>query len=525
MGNETGGSAAAARVVSPLVPLWAAVVLAAAAGGLLNLAFPAPSVWICAFVAIALLLVSLIGRRTWSALLVGGVYGITFFLILVAWTGTYLGPIPWIALGVFEGVLTAVACIPVTLAYRWMPALIRPGVVRTLATAALVAALWVVRELFVGSWPYGGFPWARIGYAVVDTSAARTTSWIGISGLGFVMVLIVALLIEVLRAPRARQVATIATATGLAALIVLVPAFPTTSAGTLRIGAVQGDGPTGYFDPREPGDVLLAQWEATEPLFGEDLDLLVWPEGGIDGDPFPNTSLSRTLDRLTTAVDAPLLGNAATEDDGLYFNTSFLWPLDGPVLPARDEVQTHAKRHPVPFGEYVPDRAFYNALVPDLIGLIQREYTPGTDAPVVLVDEVPVGLAICFDVIYDDLVHESIAEGAQVLVFQTNNADFRGTVENLQQLAIARMRAIETGRSVVNISTIGTSQMIRPDGTTQASLDADRPGAMLDDVELRTGATAGVIVGPVLEQILLWGGLLVLVAAGVLHRRSRYRGR
>ena len=51
-------------------------------------------------------------------------------------------------------------------------------------------------------------------------------------------------------------------------------------------------------------------------------------------------------------------------------------------------------------------------------------------------------------------------------MFQTNNADFRGTDENLQQLAVARIRAVETGRTVVNVSTVGTSQIIRPDGST-----------------------------------------------------------
>src|SRR5690606_14501545 len=117
--------------------------------------------------------------------------------------------------------------------------------------------------------------------------------------------------------------------------------------------------------------------------------------------------------------------------------------------------QLHDKRHPVPFGEYVPNRDFFYQLAPDLIGLIGREYTPGTNAPFVKAGDVGVGLAICFDVIYDEVIREGVQAGAQVLVFQTNNADFRGTDENLQQLAFARMRAIETGRSVVNVSTVG----------------------------------------------------------------------
>lgn len=517
---DAGAASAATR---PVLPLWAALIAAAAAGGLLNLAFPALSLWLLAFPAVALLLVSLIGRRTWSALLVGFVYGAVFFLVLVSWTARYLGPIPWLALGLLEGALTAIALIPVTLAYRWIPRIMRPGPARSLLLSVIVAALWVGRELFVGNWPYGGFPWARIAYTLSDTSAARVTSWIGISGLGFVMVLLVAVLVEVVRARRLPRAVTLLVPAALVALLAFLPAFPTTANGSMRIGAVQGNGPTGYFDKREPLSVLNAQAAATEPLYGKRMDLLVWPEGGLDDDPFQYPVLADALDAISARVNAPILANAATQKGELFYNTSFLWPADNHRPLAREDVQTHAKRHPVPFGEYVPDRAFYNAIVPDLIGLIGREYTPGADAPVVRVGDTPVGLAICFDVIYDDLIAEGIGSGAQVLIFQTNNADFRGTEENLQQLGIARMRAVETGRSVVNISTVGTSQVIRADGSTQASLNEDRPGALLEDVELHTGATAGVLIGPWLEQILLWGGLLLVAFAGVSARVRRSR--
>src|SRR5690606_10777714 len=132
-----------------------------------------------------------------------------------------------------------------------------------------------------------------------------------------------------------------------------------------------------------------------------------------------------------------------------------------------------------------------------------------------------VGLAICFDVIYDDVIAEGVHGGAEVLVFQTNNADFRGTDENQQQLAFARTRAIETGRSVVNISTVGASQIIDPDGTTVSALDTDEAGAMLEDVELRSGLTAGVVLGPWVQQMLLWGGLGALVFGWWRARRRR----
>lgn len=489
----------------PLLPLWAAVIAAAVSGLLMYLAYPGAAVWIFAFPATALLLISLIGRRFGGALLVGLVYGILLFALLVSWTSRYLGPIPWAALSVLEGALTAAAIVPIALAYRWLPRAFPGTAGRLLLLPTVVAALWVGRELFVGSWPYGGFPWARIGMSQAQSPLAPVSSWLGVSGLGFLMVLLVAIIIEAVRLRLWRRPLALLVPAGLIAVLVLTPVFPTTATGSMRIAAVQGNGPTGYFDERPPFSVIDAQTDATAPLYGDDVDLLVWPEGSLDTDPFQNEALARRMTLITTRIGAPLLANAATARNGRYYNTSMLWTDAGGAT------QLHDKRHPVPFGEYVPDRPFFYALAPDLIGLIQREYTSGENPPVIDVDGVGVGLAICFDVIYDDVITESMDAGAQVLVFQTNNADFRGTDENLQQLAFARMRAIETGRSVVNISTVGTSQLIRPDGTTITSLDAGEAGAMLEDVELRSGLTAGVVLGPWVQQLLLWGGLAALL--------------
>ncbi|WP_036325717.1 apolipoprotein N-acyltransferase, partial [Microbacterium sp. B19] len=249
---------------------------------------------------------------------------------------------------------------------------------------------------------------------------------------------------------------------------------------------------------------------------GQKMDVLLWPEGGVDSDPTRNQSTAAVLDELSRRLDAPLLISAVTERGPNLYNSSLLWTADGAPE------QMYDKRHPVPFGEYVPDRAFWEPFAPDLIGLIGREYTPGTADPVVDIDGVVAGLAICFDVIYDDVVWDGASEGAEVYLFQTNNADFRGTDENLQQLAFARMRAIETGRSVVNLSTVGTSQVIAPDGATRDELPVDTAGYMLDDVPLRTGLTPAVVIGPALKIVLGWGSLAGLAAAGAV---LAFRGR
>lgn len=503
----------------PILPLWAAVVTSIASGVLLTTAFPALSWWPMAFPAVVLALIGLVGRRLWSSLLVGFAFGAAFFFVNLIFTARYLGPVPWIALSMLEALITAAGAVPITLAYRWMPR-VMPGIMsRLLLLPLLVAGLWTLREQVVGSWPYGGFPWGRIGITQVNSPLAHLVSWVGISGLTFLMVLLCAAGIEYVRLARFRRPLTALPAVLVALLLLLVPQFPTTPVGTLRVGAVQGNGPAGYFDDRTADAVLRAQLEATAPLFGEDIDVLLWPEGGVDSDPMADESTAAILDALSERVDAPLIVAAVTQRGEEYFNSSLLWQA------GEGAVQTYDKRHPVPFGEYVPDRAFFEPFAPDLIGLIQREYTPGAEPPFFDLDGVGVGLAICFDVIYDDVIWDGARDGAQIYMFQTNNADFRGTDENLQQLAFARMRAIETGRSVVNLSTVGTSQVIGSDGVTIDGLPADVAGHMLTDVPLHTGVTPAVIVGEGVKIAIGWTSLLGLLALGALlvHGSRRER--
>jgi len=501
----------------PLLPLWAAVLASVAGGLILTLAFPALGWWPMAFPAVVLALLGLIGRSAWASLLVGFAFGASFFFVNLVFTARYLGPVPWIALSMLEAVITAAGAVPITLAYRWMPRVLPGRVGRLVLLPVLVAGLWTLREQIVGSWPYGGFPWGRIGITQASSPLAHLVSWVGVSGLTFLMVLFCAAAIEYVRAARFRAPLTAVPTVLVALLLVLVPQFPTTPAGTLRVGAVQGNGPAGYFDERSADAVLEAQLEATAPLFGEQMDVLLWPEGGVDSDPTTDTSTARVLDALAERIDAPLLISAVTSRGDEYFNSSLLW------IAGEGATQTYDKRHPVPFGEYVPDRPFFEPFAPDLIGLIQREYSPGVASPFFDLNGVGVGLAICFDVIYDDVIWDGARAGAQIYMFQTNNADFRGTDENLQQLAFARMRAIETGRSVVNLSTVGTSQVIAADGTTIDGLPAGEAGQMLIDVPLRTGLTPAVIAGEWVKMLLGWGSLLALVALGITVRLRRRR--
>lgn len=504
-------AAASVDGTRPLMPLWAALIVSALGGVVYDLGFPGASVWPLAFAGIAMALVPLIGRSSWAAFHIGLAFGLAFYLTHVSWTSLYLGPVPWLTLSILESLFVAGGAVLIALAYRWAPRATSSRWARLVLLPLLVAGLWILRETAIGTVPYGGFPWGRAALSQSESPFAQVVSWVGSSGLGFVMVVIVAGAIEWVRLRGWRDLRTAIPVAALLVAAMAVPAWPTITTGELRVASVQGNGPSGYFDEREPGDILAAQLEATEPVLDDGgIDVLLWPEGGSDVDPTRSAEGARVFDDLSAQLDAPVVLNTVTVDDEeRFYNTSLLWEA------GEGAVDRFSKRNPVPFGEYIPDRWFYDALAPELTGLIQRGYSPGTEPPVFDLDGAVAGLAICFDVIYDGLIWEGARGGAEVYLLQTNNADFRGTDENQQQLAIARLRAIETGRSVVNISTVGTSQVIDPTGRTIDSLPAYEAGAMVTDVELREGFTPSVALGGFVPTLITLGAIGGLVFAGV----------
>jgi apolipoprotein N-acyltransferase len=243
---------------------------------------------------------------------------------------------------------------------------------------------------------------------------------------------------------------------------------------------------------------------------------VLWPEGATDVDPLENANAADVFNYVSAEFDAPLVSGAITQDGDIIHNSSLLWE-DG-----KGAVDRYDKRHPVPFGEYIPDRAFWRPFAPDLIDLVQREYTPGVTDAVFDINGITAGINICFDIVDDQLMAESVSEGAQVLFAQSNNADFGHTDESVQQLAIARIRALELGRSVVNISTVGTSAVILADGSTLDQLEWYTPGAMVDTVPTSSTITPAAVIGTPLA-IALGALSTALLAASAIRARRRRR--
>jgi apolipoprotein N-acyltransferase len=498
-------------------PLWLALVLGAASGPITDAGFPDTNLWPSTFLGIALVLLSLIGRSVASSLAVGFIAGASFYFVHIHWASLFLGPLPMSALAVLESLIFTAGALAITLAYRWVPRVWPSRTGQLVLLPIAVAGLWTAREGIASVWPYGGFAWGRVALSQSDSPLAPLFAWLGISGVSFVIVLIVALLLPVGEiAPKtlaARAVVPVAILT----VTLLMPAWPVASAGTFTVAAVQGNGKAGYFDRREPGNLLQAQLDATAPLFGRDVDVVLWPEGATDRSPLTDPYTASVFDYVSAQLHAPLIGWAVTERNGNVYNTEILWKSGEGALDFYD------KKHPVPFGEYVPDRAFWTPFAPNLINLIGRDYTPGATDMVFGVDGTSVGVNICFDIVDDQLLTESVQQGAQMIVASTNNADFGRTNESAQQLAIARIRAIELGRSVVNISSVGISAIIAPDGTIMRQLPWFTPGTMVAQMPLSDTVTPAVLLGRQLEWFVSGIGLGTLALGGLLGARRRQR--
>ena len=497
------------------LPLWASILVAAGAGAILDAGFPDRDWWFLAPVGVALMLVALLGRSLGTGLLVGLVAGLSFWLIHIYWITLYLGLVPWFALGGLESVFFAVGLGLTTLVLRHGPRLWPTVWGRLGLVPVIVAGLWTAREAISAVWPYGGFAWGRVALSQSESPFGTLAAWVGLSGLSFIMVWLSALAVQLLREPDLANTLRAAVAVGAVALVLAIPAWPTLVSGTARLAAVQGNADAGLFAEYSPGQILQDHTSATLPLIGEQVDFVVWPENASDIDPTRSAAAAQVLDYISTEMDAPLITGTITQPEDTYFNSSLLWEA------GRGATDVYDKVHPVPFAEYMPDRAFWRPFAPDLIDLIGRDYGIGTRDNVFDINGVLAGIAICFDIADDQLVHEMIDSGAQLILAQTNNADFGRTDESVQQLAIARLRAIETGRTVVNISTVGSSAIITPNGHTLDSLPTFTAAAMVQTVPLSETITPAMVAGRGIEWLLSGLGLAGLALCMGAARRQR----
>ena len=499
---------------------WAALV--AVGGGLAGvLAFPRFGLWPFAFVSVAMLSVAVDGRRARTGAWLGYLYGLAFLLPLLQWTGIYVGAGPWLIL-----------CFAFAAFFALLGALL-PALARLPAAPVWVGAAWVLQEAIRDRFPFGGFPWGRLAFSQADSPMRWFAALGGAPLVTFLVALAGGGLADAARAVWPVRRRALLTGVGVA---VLVPLLGIVASRPLRPGP-DSDGRTATIAVVQGGlpDLALEFESRAEQVLDNHIrgtlrlaaqvragtvprpELVLWPEDASDVDPFQNPDAYRKIDRAVRAIGVPVLVGAILQGPGPTHrrNVGILWsPTSGPGA-------RYTKRHPVPFGEYIPWRSLAEWVSSDA-KTVSQDMVAGHGNGLLRGGPMRIGDVICFEVAYDSLVQSSVAAGAQLVVVQTNNATFGHTAETYQQLAMSQLRAVETGRTVVQAATTGKSAVIGPDGRIR---DESGPlftsDVLVDTVPIRSAETLAVRLGTVPEYVLV--GLALAGAAIVIvsDRRAR----
>lgn len=350
------------------------------------------------------------------------VFALVFNSLLLHWTSTYVGSLPWLILAVGLSIFY----LPLSLVSRW--------------GMASYPIIFVILEEIRNRFPFGGFGWARVAYSQADSPYADMARLGGATSLS-ALVTLIALFFFYLSTNKLQPVLL------LPLLLLFIPNNVTEFSQT-KVLLIQGNVPKLGLDFNERAtQVFINHRKESEKalLINSNVDFMLWPENAVDVDPFTNIKVRQALDKF----EVPLIVGAIVKRENKILNTSILWTNEG--------ANVYAKQALTPFGEYIPLRPLASWISP-LVDQVS-DFSPGNKSSIFLVNEAKIAPVICFELIQDDIVTQA-AKASNILAVQTNSATFGTSSESAQQLSITRIRAIEHSRNILSVSTTGYSAVI-----------------------------------------------------------------
>lgn len=487
---------------------WRRSTIVALAGALPVLAFPAPSLWWLAYVALVPWIALLRSAPTAKRAAYDGWFGgLGFMLAMHHWL------LP--SLHVFTFVIAAL------LGTLWAPWgwLVRRFLAGTPSRGRIAGALvvlpsgWLLVEL-VRSWQGLGGPWGMLGASQWEVAPALRLASVG--GVWLISFLVVAVNVAVAVLITIRQSRVPALAGLLAAAAAGSAAWlwsPRPDAdGSVRIAVVQ----PGVI---EGGDRRFArEVQLTRQLAGRNVDLVVWGESSVGFDLGDRPDLARRLAALSSETGADILVNVdarRSDKPGIYKSSVLVGP-DGLTGDRYDKMRL------VPFGEYIPFRSLlgWATSVGKAAGENRRQ---GTEQVVMDVGHgLRVGPMVCFESAFADMSRHLAEDGAEVLIAQSSTSSFQHTWAPEQHASLAALRAAETGRPMVHATLTGVSAVYGPEGQRVGSwLGTNANATAVYEVPLATGVTPYVRFGDWVPHAAL---LIVAVwCAGQVFRALRLR--
>lgn len=496
-----------------MIQLFARLALAAIAGLATYASYEPLGWWIAGILGMATLYGALMpwgtkrGPSLRSGALIGFVHALVLYLLLLPWIGEFVGNMPYIALSIVLAIYAIATGIGGVAIARW-----RYGF---LAFAFFYALIEWVRS----SWPFGGFAWVRLSWGQINGPLADLAAWGGPALVTVATVLVgsgLAGLFIRQRGPRIAAATAIIIPLALGLVAGLGVNRPEHTTGEVDVAAIQGNVPRMGLDFNAQRRAVLSNHvRVTEELAasGAQPDLVFWPENSSDVNPFTDPQAAQMIAGAVDAIDAPTMVGTITQDEVGDRNTMQVFD------PETGVGEHHHKIYLQPFGEYMPMRDFFRNFSDkvDMAGNFKAGNGDGT----VQMGDVVVGVATCYEVIFDDAMRDAVLNGAQILTTPTNNATFGFTDMTYQQLAMSRMRAIETDRAVVVPATSGVSAIVHPDGTVSQSTEIFESDVLTETLPLRDSITFATRYGSQVQAVLIIMGLVLVAGALWFNRRPR----
>lgn len=506
------------------------------AGLLMCASFPPTGWWWAAVPAIALLAWVLVhpGTTLAGGFGYGFLFGLAFYLPLIPWIGGLVGPVPWILLSAMEALFCAVFGLFGVLVSRL------PG------WPAWLALVWSLYELIKSSIPFGGFPWGVTAFSQSNGPFLALARLGGAPLVSFAVVLfgtsLCALTISIVQRFRSdgdRSPGAVVVPAALICVALLGTALAAPGARkagvaagdepVVAVAAIQGNVPRLGLEFAEQRRAVLDNHVAQTLQLAEDVkagtapqpQFVIWPENSSDIDPLTNADAAEQIEVAARAIGVPILVGTvmfrpeATQEDPAATNTVLVWdPETGPG-------ERHDKQIVQPFGEYLPWRSFFK----HLSSYAERAgyFVPGNGNGVLHPAGVAVGVATCWEVIFDRALRQSVRNGAEMLAVPTNNATFDQAMSE-QQLAFATLRAVEHDRYTIVAGTTGISAAIAPDGRELARTAFFTPAYLDVPVRLKTSQTVATRFGPLVQWVLA-GAAIAAIGAAILQNGGRVRRR
>lgn len=483
------------------------IVGSALAGLLLVAAFPPYGLGFVGPIAVFGFLWSItLAERTRDAWVGGLAFGITFFGLLFPWLGELVDP-------------ALIALAPLVLSQAAFTS-VYAGILRRISAEQplrwWVAATggWAAMELVRLRFPFGGFGWGLAGYPMGEYALTRNaTQFFGTTGWSVLVVAVAAGAVVLVRSADGRP---LATASGVIALSVLGGVFmaPSADGEPVRVAIVQGSTPCPQQRcAGERAATYQTSLELTRSIEAGAVDFVVWPEGstGFSVDPVLDQSIASEMGAEAARIGAVLLaGGDRPLSDTEWTNANVVFDTGGQI------VGEYSKRHPVPFGEYVPFRPLF-AWIPDL-SRVPRDMIRGSE-PVVFDEGFgPFGSVISFESAFSRYARDTVNAGARLLVVATSQASYPYSNASDQLIGMTRMRSAELGVDVVHGAITGKSTIITEGGVVGETTDLVAAEVLTGTVHMRSaGRTVYALLGD-------WLAVLAAVALiWVVQGRSEGR--